>query len=95
MRTTLDLPDPLFKELKMRAVQQGTTLKDLLARYIESGLRGSQHPPAKRSAPPFAIARIPESALHPALTNEQLHQILESEELDTFRPINPPSAITK
>ena len=31
MRTTLDLPDTLFREVKTRAVQQGVTLKDLLA----------------------------------------------------------------
>lgn len=40
MRTTLDLPDPLFKEVKTRAVQLGVKLKELLATYIEAGLRG-------------------------------------------------------
>ena len=50
MRTTFDLPDPLFREVKTRAVQQGVKLKDLVASYIEMGLRGQCAPPP--SAPP-------------------------------------------
>ncbi|MEI6675622.1 MAG: hypothetical protein WCO57_10625 [Verrucomicrobiota bacterium] len=50
MRTTFDLPDPLFREVKIRAVQQGVKLKDLVASYIEMGLRGQLAPTT--SAPP-------------------------------------------
>ena len=50
MRTTFDLPDPLFREVKTRAVQQGVKLKDLVASYIEMGLRGQAV--ATTSAPP-------------------------------------------
>ena len=39
MRTTLDLPDQLFRQVKAKAALEGATLKDLLKRYIESGLR--------------------------------------------------------
>jgi len=37
MRTTLDLPDPLFRELKIRAAHQGKKLKELIASYLEAG----------------------------------------------------------
>ena len=38
MRTTLELPDPLFARLKARALGQGVTLKQLLHSYVEQGL---------------------------------------------------------
>ena len=38
MRTTLELPDPLFARLKARAASDGVTLKQLLRRYVEQGL---------------------------------------------------------
>lgn len=35
MRTTLELPDPLFARLKARAVREQVTLKQLLRNYAE------------------------------------------------------------
>jgi len=40
MKTTLDLPDHLVRQAKQRALQQGRTLKELVADYIRQGLRG-------------------------------------------------------
>lgn len=37
MRTTLDLPDELFRQLKARAALLGTSVKELLTSYVESG----------------------------------------------------------
>ena len=34
MKTTLDLPDELIREAKLRAVLQGRTLRDLVAEYL-------------------------------------------------------------
>ncbi len=42
MRTTLDLPDNVFRKLKARAAMEGLSLKDLVARYIKSGLSGTR-----------------------------------------------------
>ena len=38
MKMTLDLPDDLMREAKIRAAQQGRTLKDLLEDAIRIGL---------------------------------------------------------
>ncbi|QNI86922.1 hypothetical protein [Synechococcus sp. ROS8604] len=38
MRTTLELPDPLFARLKARAASEKITLKQLLQSYVEQGL---------------------------------------------------------
>ena len=38
MKTTLDLPDDLIRQAKLRAVVQGRTLRDLMADFIRQGL---------------------------------------------------------
>lgn len=38
MKTTLDLPDELVREMKLRAVMQGRTLRDLAADFLRQGL---------------------------------------------------------
>ena len=41
MRTTLELPDPLFARLKARAASEHLTLKQLLRSYVELGLNAA------------------------------------------------------
>lgn len=38
MRTTIDLPDELLRQVKSRAALSGMKLKELIARYVEEGL---------------------------------------------------------
>ena len=38
MKTTMDLPDELIREVKLRAVVQGRTVKDLVAEYLSHAL---------------------------------------------------------
>jgi hypothetical protein len=47
MRTTIDLPDPLLRQLKSRAALEGTTLKALVLSLVERGLNAP--PPPTRS----------------------------------------------
>ena len=50
MKTTLDLPDELVREMKLRALIQGRTLRDLAADFLRQGLGlAAQTPP---TAPP-------------------------------------------
>jgi hypothetical protein len=94
MRTTLDLPDPLFKEVKTRAVQQGVKLKDLLAAYIEAGLRAPNTQGmdiAARQNPhllPVAWERIPGQPLTPYRTNAELYAILDEEDIENFHRVS-------
>ncbi len=51
MKTTIDLPDELIREVKLRAVTQRHTVKDLVAEFLRQGLgmapsAPSQPPPA-------------------------------------------------
>jgi hypothetical protein len=38
MRTTIDIPDPLMKKAKMKAVEKGITLKELFTELLEKEL---------------------------------------------------------
>jgi hypothetical protein len=38
MKTTLDLPDEVVRAVKLNAVIQGRTVKDLVAEYLRQGL---------------------------------------------------------
>ncbi len=44
MRTTLELPDPLFARLKARPASEKITLKQLLQSYVEQGLTTPTQP---------------------------------------------------
>jgi plasmid stability protein len=50
MKTTLDLPDDLVRAMKMRALLQGRTLRDLVADFLRQGL--SMAAPQAAPAPP-------------------------------------------
>ena len=52
MRTTLDLPDSVFRQLKAKAALEGTTLKALLSTLIARGLQVPRSDAAGRSPAP-------------------------------------------
>ena len=86
MRTTLDLPDGLFREVKAKAALDGTRLKDLLTRYVESGLRQSAQPAAplpKRSNLPVIKAKGKRAI--PNLTSEFQAKLEAEEDLAKLR----------
>ena len=80
MRTTIDLPDELFRQAKAKAALDGLRLKDLITRFVEQGLRqgASSAAPLKRSELP--VARAATGRKLPDLTNAEIHRILEEEE---------------
>jgi hypothetical protein len=51
MRTTLDLPDPLLRQLKAKAALEGTTLKELMRRLVERGLQMPTGPASSLPVP--------------------------------------------
>ena len=48
MKTTLDLPDTLVKQVKLRALREGRKLKDAVAHLLRAGLEA---PASNRPAP--------------------------------------------
>lgn len=51
MRTTIDLPDKLLKQAKIKAVQEGITLKQLFVRCLEKELDGGVSMEAEPEVP--------------------------------------------
>jgi hypothetical protein len=80
MRTTLDLPDPLMREIKVRAAQEGIKLKDYFARLVQTALQQptkTAQAPARSPAPVFQrVAAKP----MPALSNAELNRLLDAQD---------------
>ena len=81
MRTTVDLPDEIFRQAKAQAALQGMTFKDLIARFVAQGLRQgfqqTQKTERRRSEPP--IARVATGRPLPVFSSAELHRILDEE----------------
>ena len=57
MKTTLDLPDELIREAKLRALIQGRTLRDLVADLLRQGL-GLAAPQRPVAPPPGSLVTV-------------------------------------
>ncbi len=74
MRTSLDLPDETFRDLKMLAVQRGVTLKELLRTVVESELARAQASKAGRRVKfPILDSKEPGTL---DLTNAEIEELL-------------------
>ncbi len=74
MRTTVDIPAPLYKRLKTRAASEGSSAKRLILRGVEQVLR--EKPPKltrKRRKPPLIRSRRP-GTVH--LDNARIYDVI-------------------
>jgi predicted DNA-binding ribbon-helix-helix protein len=72
MRTTIDLPDDLFHQLKMVAANRRVTLKTLVHRAIESELART-HAGSRRLRFPILDSKEPRTL---NLTNAEIEDLL-------------------
>ena len=72
MRTTIDIPDPIYRRLKAVAALRGSTVKEIVLKLVENELAGPS-PKKRRIRPPLIESDRPGS-LH--LTNAQINEIL-------------------
>lgn len=82
MRTTIDLPDAVFRRAKARAAMEGVTLKELITRCVEQGLRrrmDASEEPADRRRSELPVARPATGRTLPARTGADLQRILDEE----------------
>jgi hypothetical protein len=77
MRTTLELPDPLFARLKARAAMERVTLKQLLRGYVEQGLAAEAVAVPHRRVADLPRIAGPESLRADQLSNAALFALLE------------------
>lgn len=52
MRTTIDIPDAVYREIKIRAATEGRTVRDIVLEAVAMRV-GNDSPPSKRLKLPF------------------------------------------
>lgn len=82
MRTTLDLPDPLFRDLKAQSALRGVKLKDFVAELLASGLAQAGSPAAAIPRPrsPLPVIRRASGIRHRARSNREINALLVAED---------------
>lgn len=73
MRTTVDIPDPLYRELKSKAAVKGCSVKELILRGVRTEIHGKQPPKRGRVTLPIFESKNPGSL---KLTNQRINEIL-------------------
>lgn len=100
MRTTLDLPEETFRQLKAQAALNGLLLKELVTQLIQRGLAAGVDTPMQGQQPsalpvaterltvyPIPIAREADGTVNPHLTNAELQAILDDEDLAQYQRV--------
>jgi hypothetical protein len=72
VRTTIDLPDPLFRELKAVAAHRGTSLKNLIRGAVEEEIRKNARKTGRRVKFPLLDSREPGSL---KITNAEIEDL--------------------
>jgi hypothetical protein len=90
MKTTLDLPEELVREMKIRAAREGRKLRDVATEIIQRGISSTEptiKPKGKRVKLPFFQGKKP---INPAdeLTPDKIHDILMNQEIEWLNEIN-------
>lgn len=84
MKTTIDLPDELMREIKVRAAREDRKLKDLVAELLREGLSSTSKPSTTRGHRVKLPLIRGGHAAKPGeeLTPERVAEILLAEEVD-------------
>ena len=77
MKTTIEIPDSLFRRVKTRAAQDGLSMRDLFIRALKSTLENPTAPSQKKRVD-FPLIRAAKNA--PRLTAEQVAAALNTDE---------------
>ncbi len=59
MRTTVDIPDPIYRELKAKAASEGRSVRELILRGAEGTLRRRRAKPRGRVRLPIVRSKRP------------------------------------
>jgi hypothetical protein len=57
MRTTVELPDPIYREMKIRAANEGTTIREIILEGVTMRLRGQSASATQGERPRFPVIR--------------------------------------
>lgn len=73
MRTTVDIPDPVYRRLKSRAASEGSSAKELILRGVEQVLKEHPRRRGKKIKLPIIRSKQPGTL---ELDNERIFEII-------------------
>jgi hypothetical protein len=73
IRTTVDIPAPVYRKLKEQAAQQGCTVRDLVTRGVEQVLLKPERPRKRPVAFPLIDSKGPKVRI----ASERLYELIE------------------
>ncbi len=73
MRTTVDIPEPIYRQLKARAATQGRSVKDLILRSVQIELHGDGPKRHGKVKLPIVRSKKPGSV---RLDNARIYEII-------------------
>jgi hypothetical protein len=73
MRTTVDIPDSLYQELKTKAAREKRSVKELILRGVESEVGSRNRKKRRRIALPLIRSKRPGSL---EVDNEKIYDII-------------------
>lgn len=86
MRTTIDLPDDIYRQLKARAALEGRTVRETVTEYVVEGLRHTRtSSPGRGRSEPLLILFPDTGKPLPNLSPDDLRAIEEEEDLERVR----------
>ena len=57
MRTSIEFPDSVYRQLKLRAATEGTTIREIVLEGVAIRLRNRGESPKERHGPRFPVIR--------------------------------------
>jgi plasmid stability protein len=73
MRTTLDIPDQVYRRLKIKAAVEGQTVREIALRGILREIDGASTKPVRRLTAPVLKSYAPGSI---RVDNEQIYDLI-------------------
>ena len=73
MRTSIDIPDDLFRKLKVKAAREGQTVRQIALRGIQREMEQPAAKPVPRLAEPILKSYAPGSI---RIDNEQIYDLI-------------------
>jgi len=73
MRTTVDIPDPVYRRLKTRAASEGSSVRALILRGVEQLVQGKSQPARDGFFPPLVPSKRPGSL---RIDNARIYDII-------------------
>lgn len=86
MKTTVDLPDALLRELRIKAAKEDRSLKDVMTELLRRGLAAAEHreePDGSRVQVPLVVCAHP-AADENEMTPERVAAVLAAQDVETL-----------